>query len=122
MNAGKRPLIVLDLDCLTISNRVVQEVEAAGLETRRTFDLDIVRSGNPQFQCPIHGSNDCTCQLVILLVMMRYGRSVTVILEGRDHQTWVYLDEGHAAADEEVDPRLTGALSQAFFPKSILNL
>lgn len=118
MNAGRKPVFVIDQDCLVISNRVVEEVEAAGMETKRTFDLDIVRAGSSVFDCPIHGEGDCTCQLVILLVVQQCGRSLTVVLEGRDNQTWVYLDPGQGTSEELVDPKLTGVLYQALFPSS----
>jgi len=87
------------------------------MKTLRSFDLETVRSGSQGFCCPIHGKSACSCHLVILLIMPRGGNSLTMILEGRDQQTWIYLDPGQGVIEEQVDPFLTGALTHAFFAK-----
>lgn len=115
MNAGRNPLFILNQDCKVITNRVIQEVEAAGMQTLRTFDLEVVRSSNNGFCCPTHGRSTCTCQLVILLITQKIQGTQTLILEGKDQQTWVYLDHGQGTAEEQVDPFLTNALLHAFF-------
>lgn len=120
MNLGRKPLFVLDQECQEITNRVVREVEKAGLQTMRSFDLDLLRSSGQGFCCPIHATSACTCHYVILLVMSRELGSVTIILEGMDHQTSVYLDTGLGTADKQINPSLTLALVNAFFPNKIL--
>lgn len=115
---GRSPLFTVNQDCLAVADRVVAEVEAAGMETRRTFDLAAVRSANPGFCCPVHAGSPCTCQFVILLVTPRSGDSLTLILEGRDDQAWVYFDTGQGVEDEQVNPALIRALYHAFFIKS----
>lgn len=115
MLAGKKPLFVLQQNCLVITERIIQEVKKAGMQTMRSFDLDLVRASSQSFCCPIHGTSGCTCQLVILLILMRERGYVTLILEGSDRQTSVYLDTGQGAMEEQVDLSLTAALSHAFF-------
>ncbi len=117
MNTGRKPLFVLDQNCQDITSRIVHEVEKAGMQALRSFDLDAVRSSSQGFCCPIHGTNVCTCHLVILLILSRQRGSLTVILEGSDQQTSVYLDSGQGIPEEQVDPSLTVALINAFFPK-----
>jgi hypothetical protein len=46
--------------------------------------------------------------------MLREGGILTMILEGKDRQTWIYLDLEHGALEEQIDPSLTGALLHAF--------
>jgi len=121
MNSGRRPIFVLDQNCQVITNRIILEVEKAGMRTLLSFDLDKLRSSSTGFCCPIHGNGVCTCHLVILLILRQEYGSLTVILEGSDQQTSVYLDSGVGTTEEEIDPSLTAALIHAFFPEKFLN-
>jgi hypothetical protein len=85
------------------------------MQTLRTFDLDLVRSSNKGFYCPTHEKSTCTCQLVILLITQKTQGTQTLILEGKDQQTWVYLDHGQGTIEEQVDSFLTNVLLNAFF-------
>ncbi len=117
MLEGRSPLFVLSQDCQIITTRIIREVEKAGMQTLRSFDLDAVRATGKGFCCPVHGTNSCTCHLVILLILTRQRGCLTIILEGSDQQTSVYLDSGQGVSEEHVDPSLTAALVQAIFPK-----
>lgn len=108
---------MLDQDCRLITDRVMQATAAAGMQTFRSFDLDAARSSGQGFCCPIHGESACSCQLVILLILGREQGPLTIILEGRDAQTWIYLDSGPGDPEEQVDPALTGALLHALLPE-----
>ncbi len=119
MNVGRRPFCILDQDCHVITNRIVEEVEKAGMQTLRSFDLDTVRSTRQGFCCPIHGTNACSCHMVILLILLREHGSLTLILEGSDQQTSIYLDTGLGVIEEQVDPSLTIALTRAIYPKTV---
>lgn len=119
MNVGRKPIFVLDQDCIAITNRLIQEVEKAGMQTMRSFDLDVVRSSGKGFCCPVHGTSSCTCHLVVLLILLRERGCVTVILEGSNQQTSVYLEGGLDETEEQIDLTLTAALSQAFFSKPV---
>lgn len=122
MNAGRKPLFVLDQDCLAITDRVIEEVEKAGMQTMRSFDLDLLRSTGRGYCCPVHGTNHCTCHFVILLILRREFGSLTLIFEGMDQKTSVYLDSSPGITDEKVDPSLTLALINAFFPQKLIHL
>ncbi len=110
----------MDQDCLELTQRVIHEVEGAGMKALRSFDLNLVRSGNAKFICPIHECSECTCQLVILLITPRSGNSLTVTLEGRDGQTWVYLETARVEPDEQVDPTFTNSFYKAIFSKNTI--
>ena len=110
----------LDQDCLVVTSRIIREVEKAGMRTLRSFDLDVVRSSSKAFSCPVHGLRVCSCQLVILLILTRDPGSITLILEGIDQQTAVYIDTSQGAREEQVDPSLITALIQALHSEEIL--
>lgn len=102
-----------------IAKRVIEEVEAAGIQALRSFDLDVVRSSNKGYCCPIHKNVVCTCQLVILLIMQKERGFLAMTMEGSDQQTWIYIDSNQGGTEEQVDPSLTIALTHAFFSKEI---
>jgi len=63
----------------------------AGLHPVQTFDLNTARAGLHDCSCPHHGTNDCDCQMVVLLVYGKTEAPITLILHGNDGQTWLSL-------------------------------
>ena len=113
MNTGRRPLLVVDLECQLVTERIIREVEKAGLHTLRSFDLASARASRPGCTCPEHGSEECSCHLVILLILLQGRGPLTVILEGKDKHTTIYLEAGQNDVEEKVEPSLTIALFRA---------
>jgi len=87
----------------------------------QTFDLHTARHALDDCPCPNHGTEECDCQMVVLLV---YGKTsdvstpldtspVTLILHGNDGQTWVSIaDNPGQRADERLIAAAIRALSQ----------
>lgn len=70
---------------------VIQQLKDSGLRTVQTFDLHSAMSGLHGCSCPNHGTEECDCQMVVLLV---YGDAVepeTLILHGDGKRTWISL-------------------------------
>lgn len=73
----------------------------AGLRPVQTFDLHAARVGLHDCPCPNHGTEDCDCQMVVLLVYSEAvdvskplnTSPVTMILHGNDGQTWLSIVE-----------------------------
>ena len=82
----------------------------AGLHPIQTFDLHAVRVGLHDCPCPHYGTDDCDCQMVVLLVYGKASEPLTLILHGHDEQTWFSIAENplHGA-----DTRLITAIRQA---------
>ncbi|MBI2332662.1 MAG: hypothetical protein HYU84_10975 [Chloroflexi bacterium] len=65
----------------------------------QTFDLHDARSGLHDCPCPNHGTEDCDCQMVVLLVYRQNADAstalntspATLILHGNDGQTWLSI-------------------------------
>jgi hypothetical protein len=71
-----------------------------GLRALRTFDLQDARLSLEDCPCPHHGTDQCDCQLVVLLVYGKASEPVTLILHGYDGQTWISLaDRAGQATD-----------------------
>lgn len=68
-----------------------------GLRVLETFDLQDARLGAEDCTCPNHGTADCDCQMVVLMVYGRAGAPVTLMLHGNAQQTWlsIFDDPAH---------------------------
>jgi hypothetical protein len=121
MIGGRKPLFLLNEDCQILVKLVIEQVQAVGMQTVCSFDLEAVRTRNSGFCCPSHGTAHCTCQMVILQIFGRLTGPLTMTMEGLDHQTWIYLEPGQGVIEEQVDPVLVTALFQAFNNKGILS-
>lgn len=92
----------------------LQAVTAAlgrqGLRVIRSFDLRSVLAAHAEHaassgecDCPYHGTAQCTCQFVVLLVYGGAGPPVAVTAHGRDGRARLRLVQDAMAAP---DPRL----------------
>ena len=85
------PFLSTDCPCDEALPRVNQQLKDAGLRTVQTFDLHSARSGTHGCSCTNHGTEECDCQMLVLLV---YGGAVepeTLILHGNSKRTWISL-------------------------------
>ena len=64
-----------------------QQLEELGFRVEQTFDLQVARQSHVGCTCPHHDTDDCSCQMVILLVRFQGSEPTTLILHGNDHQT-----------------------------------
>ena len=67
--------------------KVIQQLTGVGLQIEQTFDLQVARLSHIGCQCPHHGTDQCNCQLVVLLVRCEGKDPVTLIFHGSDSQT-----------------------------------
>lgn len=65
----------------------------ANLRVVQTFDLNTARHAQEDCPCPHHGTDQCDCQMVVLLVYANATEPATLILHGNDGQTWLSLVE-----------------------------
>jgi len=63
------------------------QLKGQGLQIEQTFDLQIARLSHAGCQCPNHGTDQCSCQMVVLLVRGESNDPLTLILHGNDGQT-----------------------------------
>lgn len=80
-----------------------QRLVAHGFQVERTFDLHAARVAQVDCLCPYHGANDCTCQMVVLLVHNQKAQPVTIVAHGHDGQTSLSLvDTASQSMDEDI--------------------
>ena len=82
----------------------------AGLRPIQTFDLHTARVGLHDCSCPNHGTDDCDCQMVVLLVYGNASEPLTLILHGHDEQTWFSIADNPR---QRADPKLIAVIQQA---------
>jgi hypothetical protein len=66
-------------------------LELNGFQTVRTFDLQAARLAHLDCPCPHHGTAQCNCQMVVLLVYQGNSVPVTMVVHGTDKNSWFYL-------------------------------
>ena len=56
-------------------------------------NLQAARAAHTCCPCPHHGTEQCDCQMIVLLVYDRQRRPLTLVAHGHDGQTHFSLDE-----------------------------
>lgn len=81
----------------------MQRLNACGFQVEQTFDLHAARMSQVDCPCPYHGTNDCTCQMIVLLVRGQRTQPVTLVVHGHDCQTCLSMvDIENSAMGEDV--------------------
>jgi hypothetical protein len=62
-----------------------------GLRVMLSFDSQHTRKSGTTATCPHHGTADCDCQIVILLVYDTGSQPATILAHGQDGETWISL-------------------------------
>jgi len=89
----------------------------AGLAVHRTFDLQSALQDHPQCPCPIHGADQCDCQMVVLMVYQQDQKPVAITAHGYNHQTWFsFVDTPQQCADPYLERVIRSLTGTAGFP------
>jgi hypothetical protein len=80
-------LLIMEGESQEAIARAVQALTAAGLRVVRSFDLQVARSVHMGCTCPHHGTDQCNCQMVVLLVYEQNKPPLTLVAHGHDGQT-----------------------------------
>jgi len=91
MMATTSPFMILHRPCDEAVIWVARRLEQAGLQTMRTFDLRAARLAHLDCPCPYHGTAQCNCQMVVLLVYQKDVQPATMVIHGNDEISWFYL-------------------------------
>jgi hypothetical protein len=85
------PFLSIYCPCDEALPKISKQLKEAGLRTVQTFDLHSAMTGTHGCSCPNHGTEECDCQMVILLVYGDTAEPVTLLLHGNSKQTWISL-------------------------------
>ncbi|MCJ7536238.1 MAG: hypothetical protein WBD62_09280 [Anaerolineales bacterium] len=84
-------LLTLNLDSDQAVEQVTRRLTANGLQVVRSFDLQTARSTHTNCTCPNHGTAECDCQMVVLLVYDKQGEPLTLMAHSQDGNTYFEL-------------------------------
>ena len=101
------PFLELSQPCDEAVEWLSDRLRGAGMQVVRTFDLQDARPFQVKCPCPHHGTAECNCQMVVLLVYQGKHGPITVTAHGHDRQTWFALVD---TAAQPADPRLAEVL------------
>ena len=113
------PFLILEQPCDNAIDWVTRQIRSAGLQVVRTFDLHVARHAHANCPCPHHGTDQCDCQMVVLLVYGSGGTTsserqpVSVVAHGHNGQTWFSVVD---TPQQRADPRLEAAIRLALVP------
>ncbi|HKJ39956.1 MAG TPA: hypothetical protein VJ972_14360 [Anaerolineales bacterium] len=83
----------LDHSCNDVLHWTREQLTQAGLRSVQTFDLHAARTGLRDCPCPNHGTDDCDCQFVVLLVYGNVDTPETLILHGNGEKTSLSISD-----------------------------
>jgi hypothetical protein len=89
MYSSSNSLLVLAQDSEFLVGELTQALTSRGMVVTRSFDLQTTRAVHSGCGCPYHGTSQCSCQLMVLLIYKYEQPPLTLALEGRDGLTWV---------------------------------
>lgn len=89
---------------------VEQQLTALGLVVRPSFDLQAAKSAHADCTCPYHGTANCDCQIVVLLVYGEQEPPITLVVHSRDEKTFLSLPESPDVREEKT---LAGKIAYA---------
>jgi hypothetical protein len=108
----KSPFLVLKKDCSEAVQWVSDHLNQNGLQVVQTFDLHTTRFDHSSCTCPHHGTEECDCQIVVLLVYEKNGfPPASIVAHGHDSQTWFALVDSpqqsiHSGLDADIQDAL----------------
>jgi len=104
-------LLILEQACDEAIAWVSRQVRLAGLQLVRTFDLRTARQAHADCPCPHHGTAQCDCQMVVLLVYGGDHRPISLVAHSHDGVTRLSLvDTPQQRADPRLEATILGAL------------
>lgn len=114
------PFLSVNQTCDDTLQWTKKQMSRAGLRSMQTFDLHIARAAFHDCSCPNHGTEDCDCQMVVLLVFGQAEEPATLFLHGNDGRTWLSVaDTPPQHTDADLLEKIRSALELPMpFPQS----
>jgi hypothetical protein len=110
------PFLILEQPCNEAIAWVVRQMGGVGLQVMCTFDLQAARQDPADCPCPHHGTDQCDCQMVVLLVYGDNYQPISLVALCHDGKTWFSLVD---TPQQRADPHLERAMRQALPVESI---
>lgn len=109
----KSPFLVLRKECAEAVRWISDQLIQSGLQVVQTFNLNTARLDHSLCSCPHHGTEQCDCQMVVLLVFGNGFPPASVVAHGHDGQTWFMLVD---SPQQRIHTGLEAAIQDALAP------
>ena len=113
--SNNSPFLTLEQPCDAAVEWLTDRFSQAGLRVMRTFNLQVARHAQGMCPCPHHGTGQCDCQMVVLLVYESNPQPVAVIAHGYNNRTWFSVVD---TPQQRADPATEGIIIRLFTPTS----
>jgi hypothetical protein len=113
-----RPILYLPQPCDTAIPYFMERMKQAGLYVIRTFDLHETRVDEIACSCPHHGTAQCDCQMVVLLVYGKDNQPASLVVHGHNGQTWFSLVEFLGSINTRLEAKICGLLTPSVLDQS----
>jgi len=80
-------LLTLNIETEAAVDRVTRRLKDKDLQVMRSFDLQVARSAHVNCACPHHGTAQCGCQMIVLLVYGQGVQPLTLVAHGHEGKT-----------------------------------
>ena len=84
-------IVTLQTDSQAVIEQSIRQLDLVGLQVVRSFDLKVARAAHVGCTCPHHGTDQCDCQMIVLLVYGQHDSPATLVVHGHDGQTQIAL-------------------------------
>ncbi|MGZ9225286.1 MAG: hypothetical protein ACXW4M_06980 [Anaerolineales bacterium] len=111
--------LTVDLPCDLALQTAKKKLSQTGLRALQTFDLHTARLAQQECPCPNHGTEDCDCQMVVLMVYGETPEPATLILHGSDGQTRFSIADDPS---QRADRKLVASIKQALDIKAVVSV
>lgn len=111
--------LTVDLPCDKALQTAKKKLSQAGLRALQTFDLHTARYIQQDCPCPNHGTADCDCQMVVLMVYGETAEPATLILHGSDGQTRFSIADDPS---QRADRKLVASIKEALDIKATVSV
>jgi hypothetical protein len=110
------PFLILEQSCDDAIDWLSGQVSRAGLRVVRTFDLQVARHAHVDCPCPHHGTDQCDCQMVVLLIYQTGRQPVSIVAHGYNGQTWFSVVD---TPQQRADPHLEATIRHTLAPEML---
>ena len=107
------PFLIYRKNCDEAVPWAIHKLESAGFQAMRTFDLQAARHAHLDCACPHHGTAECDCQMVVLLVYLANHPPASLLIHGSDETCSFFLvNTPQQSISLTMEENIQNALSQ----------
>ena len=121
MNPGTIQLMEFEKNCNLVIEEIIQNLTQVNLAVVESFDLQEARANHSQCACPHHGTDQCACQLAVLLVYGEDAEPASLMVHGNEERTEVsIIDSLGQTIKPDMKSKILLALQSKYLPMSQL--